>query len=132
MKNIIKLIIAGICFLPLLAVAEEVLSETEILLDSIKYSKSKNTAEIQMKIYNRDYEPGIDDMYYAMYYLKMYCGQKMYKPLITEGYNQKNQLLLVDYSKYQPMQIVEGSDIEQAYNYACQNYSIPKVNKRSK
>ena len=132
MKNIIKLIIAGICFLPLLAVAEEVLSETEILLDTIKYNRSHNTAEIQMKIYNRDYEPGVDNMYYSTYYLKMYCGQRTYKPLITEGYTQDNKLLLVDYSKYQPQQIVEGSDIEQAYNYACQHYSIPKVNKRSK
>lgn len=129
MKNLIKFIIAGICFFPLIAVAEEIISQTEIDLDSIRYSKSKNTAEIKVNVYNQNYESGVDNMYYASYYMKMYCGQNMYKPLMIEGYNKDNQLLLVDYAKYEPQRIVEDSDISQAYSFACQYASIPTVNK---
>ena len=130
MKNIVKLIIAGIFFCPLIVMAEEVISESEIDLNSIKYHKSKQTAEIKMTMYNKNYQPGIDDMYYAIYYLKMFCGQNMYKPLIIEGYDQNNKLLLVDYEKYTPQEIIEDSDIAQAYGFACRYTEIPKVNKR--
>ena len=72
MKNIVKWFIFTICFFPLIAVAEEIISQTEIDLDSIKYNKSKNISEIKMKVYNQNYAPGEDDMYYATYYLLMY------------------------------------------------------------
>lgn len=130
MKNIIKLLLAGICLLPMIAVAEEVISQSEIDLDSIKYNKSKNTAEIKMNINNKNYAPGQDDMYYATYYLKMYCGQRKYRPLMIEGYNKKDELMLVNYANYGVMEVGSGSDIEQAYNYACGAIAVPHTPKR--
>lgn len=132
MKKLIYALFAVLLATPLVVIAEEYINEAEIDLDSIRYNKSNNTAEIRVKIYNTEYAPGTDNLYYGMYYLKMDCAQKTYKPMIIEGYNKKDELMLVDYNERVYQQIVEGSDIEQAYNFACQIQSLPEVSKKNK
>ncbi|MCR5261376.1 MAG: hypothetical protein K6C94_06005 [Candidatus Gastranaerophilales bacterium] len=110
--------------------AEGAYGGTEIDLDSIRYNKTNNTSEIRMKIYNEDYNPGVNDLYYALYYLKMDCLQKTFKPMIIEGYNRRNELMLVDYDKRNFSSITAGSNIEQAYNYACQKLTTPDVKEK--
>jgi len=105
-------------------------SGTEIDLDSIRYSRTNNMSEIRLKIYNEEYNPGVNDLYYALYYLKMDCTQKTFKPMIIEGYNRRNELMLVDYDKRNYSPITVGSDIEQAYNYACQKKTAPDVKEK--
>lgn len=112
---------------PIAVIAEEYKNEAEIDLDSIRYNKNNNTSEIRMKIYNDGYKSGSNEMYYAMYYLKMDCNQKMYKPMIIEGYNKRDELMLVDYDQRQMQPVVSGSNLEQAYNYACRINSIPNI-----
>lgn len=107
--------------------ADDIASGTEIDLDSIRYNKANNTAEIRIKIYNENYNPGVNELYYALYYLKMDCSQKTFKPMIIEGYNKKQELMLVDYDKRNYRNIAAGSDIEQAYNFACQMKTAPEV-----
>lgn len=112
--------------------AEELTPEAEIDLDSIRQNKANNTSEIRMKIYNDYYEEGGNEMYYATYYLKMDCLKKAYRPMIIEGYNKRDQLMLVDYEQRQYRPIVSGSNLEQAFNYACKANTIPQVEKKPK
>ena len=116
-----KKILYGFLFLMLVtpAIAEEYTNEAEINLDSIKYNKLNKTAEVSMKIYNENYEPKRNEIYYAIYYLKIDCAKKLYKPMIIEGYNQKEQLMIVDYDPREMKPIAPGSNLEQAYNFAC-------------
>ena len=132
MKKLIYGLLAVLLVTPMIAFADDddYVSEAEIDLDSIRYNRSNNTSEIRMKIFNSDYELGKDNLYYALYYLKMDCGKKTYKPMIIEGYNKKDELVLVDYNPRQMQEIMEGSDIEQAYNYACQLKSVPNASKK--
>lgn len=132
-KLLLGLFFATLAIAPI-AVAEEAIEEeitdaAEIDLDSIRYNKKDNTAEIRMKIYNEDYSPESKEMYYATYYFKMDCGQKLFKPMIIEGYNKRDELMLVDYQPRQWQEIQIGSNLEQAYGYACQLSQIPKVKK---
>ncbi|MBQ2644597.1 hypothetical protein IJG14_03380 [bacterium] len=120
-------ILFTLIILPLNTNAAEYNNEAEIDLDSIRYNKTDNTSEIRIKLYNENYLPNQNEIYYAIYYLKMDCGQRLYKPMIIEGYNKKDELMLVDYEPRQKQQIMSGSNIEQAYNYACQIKSIPNV-----
>lgn len=113
------------------AFAAEGISGSEIDLDSIRYNKNDNTAEIRMKIYNEDFEPGQNDMFYAVYYLKTDCSQRTYKPMIIEGYNRKDELIIVNYGPWQMRAINAGSDTEQAYNYACGIKTLPTSEKRA-
>lgn len=130
MKKTLMGILIALLTLP--AIADEYVNEAEIDLDSIRYNKTNATSEIRMKIYNEDYEQGGNEMYYAMYYLKMDCSQKMYKPMMIEGYNKRDELMLVDYES-RPMQpIAVGSNLEQAYNFACQVKTLPEVPKTEK
>ena len=105
---------------------------TEIDLDSIRYNRADNTAEIRMKIYNEDYNPGQNNMYYALYYFKMNCSRRMFKPMIIEGYNKRDQLMLVNYEKREMQPITAGSNIERAYNFACQLQTIPSLSEAEK
>lgn len=117
---------------PAVAMAEGAISGSEIDLDSIRYNKNNNTSEIRMKIYNDNYAVGGNEMFYAMYYLKMDCSQKTYKAMMIEGYNKRDELMLVDYEPRAMQPIANGSDLEQAYNYACKIVPIPQVDKKSK
>lgn len=121
---------------PLTVVAQEEFaapeSDVEIDLDSIRYNKNNGTAEIRMKIYNQNYQKGGNEMYYAMYYLKMDCTQALYKPMLIEGYNKRNELMLVDYEPRPMTPVAAGSNMEQAYNYACKINAIPQATKKRK
>ncbi len=108
-------------------IEEEITDAAEIDLDSIRYNKKDNTAEIRMKIYNEDYSAESKEMYYATYYFKMDCGQKLFKPMMIEGYNKRDELMLVDYQPRQWQEIQAGSNLEQAFGYACKLSPLPKV-----
>ena len=105
--------------------AAEGITGTELDLASIRYNKKNNTSEIKMKVYNEEYEPCVNEMYYAVYYLKNDCMNKTFEPMIIEGYNRKNEIILVNYGTRRMEPINSGSDIEQAYNYACKIKSVP-------
>ena len=127
-KILFGLFFATLAIAPIAVAAEEDYTDAaEIDLDSIRYNKKDNTAEIRMKIYNEDYSPENREMYYATYYFKMDCGQKLFKPMMIEGYNKRDELMLVDYQPRQWQEIQAGSNLEQAYGYACQFSPIPKV-----
>ena len=111
-------------------IAEQFTNEAEIDLDSIKYNKSNQTSEINMKIYNEDYEPSRNEIYYAIYYLKMDCIKKLYKPMLIEGYNKRDQLIIVDYDPREMKPVAQGSNLEQAYLYACKKKNLPEVQKK--
>ncbi len=129
-KLLLGIFFATLAIAPIAAAAEEAFSDAaEIDLDSIRYNKKNNTAEIRMKIYNEDYSPENQEMYYATYYFKMDCGQKLFKPMMIEGYNKRDELMLVDYQPRQWQEIQAGSNLEQAFGYACQLSAIPKVKK---
>lgn len=119
MKKLIIFFLLVTFAFPVAAIAQEYTPEAEIDLDSIRYNKNNNTSEIRMKIYNENYTKGGNEMYYAVYYLKMDCAQKMYKPMMIEGYNKRDELMLVDYEPRQMQPVTVGSNLEQAYNYAC-------------
>jgi hypothetical protein len=125
----LSLLLGALTIAPLSVLAEDIIKEADIDLDSIRYNKKDNSAEIRMKIYNEDYVPDKNEMYYATYYFKMDCGQKLFKPLMIEGYNKRDELMLIDYEPRQWQIIQEGSNLEQAYGYACQFQAIPKINK---
>ena len=127
MKKIIFGLLMAMFVLPVAVMAEEYVNEAEIDLDSIRYNKANATSEIRMKIYNENYQAGGNEMYYAMYYLKMDCTQKMYKPMMIEGYNKRDELMLVDYEPRAMQPVASGSNLEQAYNFACQIKAIPDV-----
>lgn len=112
-------------------VADEIGSNVEIDLDSIRNNVNNDSAEIRMKIYNDNYKRGTDDLYYGMYYLKIDCKQKAYKTVIIEGYNIRNELMLVDYDSRDLEYIATGSDIELAYKYACGVIQVPAVKKQT-
>ena len=111
------------------AIAEQYTNEAEIDLDSIKFDRKTDSAEINMKIYNENYEPNRNEIYYAIYYLKMDCLKKTYKPMLIEGYNKMQQLMIVDYDSKEMKPIAAGSNLEQAYFYACQIRTAPNVSK---
>jgi hypothetical protein len=125
----LSLLLGALTIAPLSVLAEDIIKEADIDLDSIRYNKKDNSAEIRMKIYNEDYVPDKNEMYYATYYFKMDCGQKLFKPLMIEGYNKRDELMLIDYEPRQWQIIQEGSNLEQAYGYACQFQAIPKIKK---
>lgn len=130
MKRILSGILFTLLIVPAAAIAEDYVNEAEIDLDSIRYNKNNNTSEIRMKVYNENYKQGGDEMYYAMYYLKMDCSQKMYKPMMIEGYNKRDELMIVDYETRPMKAISAGSNMEQAYNFACKITPVPEVDKK--
>lgn len=132
MKKFLSAVLLTFMAIPAVATAADAISGSEIDLDSIRYNKNNNTAEIRMKIYNENYAVGGNEMFYAMYYLKMDCSQKTYKPMMIEGYSKRDELMLVDYEPRVMQAIASGSDLEQAYNYACKIVPIPQVDKRQK
>ncbi len=136
MKKILIGLVLLMFAVPLAVVADEEITEpqsgTEIDLDSVRYNKNTGIGEIRMKIYNDNYQKGGNEMYYAMYYLKMDCTQALYKPMLIEGYNKRDELMLVDYEPRQMTPVTPGSNLEQAYNYACRINEIPQVSKPAK
>ena len=49
--------------------------------------------------------------------------------MMIEGYNKRDELMLVDYQPRQWQAIQAGSNLEQAFGYACQLSAVPKVKK---
>lgn len=132
MKKFLLFVLLTFMTIPAVVMAEGAISGSEIDLDSIRYNKNNNTSEIRMKIYNENYSIGGNEMFYALYYMKMDCSQKTYKPMMIEGYNKRDELMLVDYEPRTMQPIANGSDLEQAYKYACKIVPIPQVDKKSK
>lgn len=132
MKKFLSAVLLTFMAIPAVAMAEGAISGSEIDLDSIRYNKNNNTSEIRMKIYNENYSVGGNEMFYAMYYLKMDCSKKTYKPMMIEGYSKRDELMLVDYEPRAMQPVANGSDLEQAYNYACKIVPIPQVDKKNK